>query len=144
MEKSGSIKLTKPEALSIFSFLELNPLAVVKEKQKQLDTNFSERTLYDCKALRIIVKTYLNYKSDDIRFVVQELCRRFIEDIYNNGKRKRSMEELKFIISIIFRYRNLKDYRLANKMEFSVDYLENVRQNLLQLNAITTYQKELF
>lgn len=92
----------------------------------------------------LIIKILLNFKSEEVRAVIQTLCCRFINDIYKNSTATVSFKDIQFLTPVIFKYRNLQDYMLITKMVHDKSFIESVGQSLLKLNAINSYQKLLF
>jgi len=144
MENNLTIHLTKSEALSIFCFSEINPVCVLKDKFNQINNNNHEYLYKDIRRMNLVCNLYLSYKSDESRYVIQGLCKRFIENIYKNDESNLSFEKLCFLIHLIAHFRNVKDYKTINKLSLGKTFLETTRQNLLKINAIPVYQKQLF
>ena len=92
----------------------------------------------------LIIKIFLNYKSEDVRYFVQSLCGNFIDNIYKNSTTTVSVKDFKFLIRVILKYRNLTDYKQIDDVELDKSLVESIRQNLFKLKAIDSYQQLLF
>ena len=143
MEKQ-KVTITKNEALSLFCFQKINPISVLREKQNLLTNENHELVITDLRGMALIVKILANYKSEEVRYIIQNLYAQFFNEIYKDENRVLPFCNFIFMISVLFRYRNIKDYRLIRTITFENKFIETVKENLLSLNAIKTYQKVLF
>lgn len=144
MNELNSIQLTKNEALSLFCFRGLNPASLIREKQELLNTENHQSMFYDLRSMLLIVNILLNFKSEEVRYFIQDLCGLFINDIYKNNTETLSIKDVQFLIPILFKYHNTHDYRKINDIELDKFLVESVRKSLFKLKAIDSYQQLLF
>ncbi len=138
------ITLTKSEALALFCFQEINPVSVLRDKQSILTMANHDALITDLRRMVLLVKTFTNYNSDEVRYIIQHLNARFINDIYKDENSEFCFRDFKFMITFVLRYRNLTDYRLIKTIKFENVFIEYVNKKLLSLNAITAYQRSVF
>lgn len=144
MKEQHSIQLTKDEAISLFCFSGYDPSSLLHEKKSLLNSENHEYFMYDLWTMILIIKIFLNYKSEDVRYFVQSLCCNFIDNIYKNSTTTVSVKDFKFLIRVILKYRNLTDYKQIDDVELDKSLVESIRQNLFKLKAIDSYQQLLF
>ncbi len=144
MKTSHYLFLDKIDALSLFCFHAINPAATLKTKQELIRNENYDADFKALRTMTLVVKILLNYRSDEVRMISQLLCKRFIEDIYPTEETEISFSDLKFLIPIILKYRNLTKLSEVRKLEIPSDLINSTRQKLVSLKVIPSLQTRLF
>lgn len=137
------INLSKEDALAIFGSPYWDPVPVLNYWKTQFTDDNQDVLYQEIKFLLLITKVYLNYSSPEVRLVIQNLCGRYIEEIYSKGQSELPLASLKFLCVVIFRHRNIKDYRKLKNPVYEEDYLDKIRQGLFQAGTTAAYQSRL-
>ncbi len=87
---------------------------------------------------------YINYSSADVRLLIQNLCSGYVQEIYLNEEQKLPLNKLMYMGAIIFRHRNIKDYRKLKKFFADPTHIDKIRYWLFQIGARAEYQTSLF
>ncbi|MDO9153558.1 MAG: hypothetical protein Q7U47_07625 [Paludibacter sp.] len=133
METKEAIKLSKQEALSIFCFLEISYSNVLEQKLEIIKNSRECSLLPDIKNLLLVVKIWKNYKSEKIRDIVQYTMELFIKAIYQSENRRLSMNNLKFILPLVFSFRKVRSQKAMKHTAHNEDYLRYFRNNFKAL-----------
>lgn len=140
---TNSICLTIEAAKSIFGISEVSPITTLRYWQNIVVSQNSDQPYSDMKFMLLLPKTYLNYRSSDVRYAIQGLLNLIIDDIYND-KEETPLNSLKFLYPIVWYHRNIKDYRAIRKLKYEKEFIEEFRKNLLAIGAIKSYQTVMF
>jgi len=82
--------------------------------------------------LRLIIsKTYVNYSSTDLRYVLLSFCKETNHTIYKNETETKSLAELKFLFPIIFHFRNTTDLKIIKQYQSSNILVSDFKTGLL-------------
>jgi hypothetical protein len=114
------ITLNKQEALDVFGLPFWNPTAVLEKWKKKWLFDIDNKALYqDLRLIITISKTYVNYFSTDLRYVLLSFFKETIHTIYKNETETKSLAELKFLFPIIFHFRNTTDLKIIKQYQSS-------------------------
>jgi len=150
--ETSFINLSRSDAEDVFGRY-LKPMPVIDEwsdrlqsdKFNALETDDDFHKLYmEIRFLLVVTGMYIKYSSADVREIIQNLCSRYIHDIYLNEDQRRLLSDLKFIGAIIFRHRNIKEYRKLKKFFAEPAHIDKIRYWLFQIGARAEYQASLF
>lgn len=142
---SPVIHLTEQEAALIFgSPDDWDPVPILNYWCTKFDDENQEILDKELKLLLLVCKTYMRYKSKDVKMLIMGLIRRYIRDIYDNEKKTLPIENFKFLEMVIFRFRNIKDYRRVKKILLQPEFLDKIRYGLFKNGAYPDYQGNLF
>lgn len=144
MDTGSYFFLDKIDALSLFSFEPFNPIAIIQTKKALGRDEYYDEDFYDIRAMILVVKILMNYRSEEIRMFSLLFCKRFIEDIYPTEETEIPFSDLKFLIPIILKYRNLTKLSEVRKLEIPSDLINSTRQKLVSLKVIPSFQTRLF
>ena len=139
-----SIYLTKEEALSIFAFYKYSPIDLIKVKKEEINTITQFHLYREIRWMLKIVSIYLSFKSSEVWYIVSSDCELYIDKIYKTDDTLITFKDLSFLVWFIFIHRNIKDYKMINKLPLDTVKLEAFRGSLLKLKAIEAYQGEMF
>lgn len=137
------IYLSKEDALDIFGSPYWDPVPVINYWKEQFTDDNHDALYQEIKFLLLIAKTYLNYSSPEVRYVILNLCSRYIEEVYSKGQLELPLASLMFLCVVIFRHRNITDYRKLKNPVYEEDYLDKIRQGLFQAGTTAAYQSRL-
>ncbi len=140
---TNNICLTIEDVKSIFGISEVSPISTLRYWQNILVSQNSNQPFSNMKFMLLLPKTYLNYKSRDVRYAIQGLINLIIDDIYNE-KEEIPLNSLKFLYPIVWYHRNIEDYRVIHKLKYEKEFIEEFRKNLLTIGAIKSYQTLIF
>jgi hypothetical protein len=129
MEASEAMRLSKQEALSIFSFLEIGYSQVLEQKFEIVKLNRSDNLLTEMKRLLLVVRIWKTYKSDKIRNIVQDTTELFIKDIYQDENRKLSINDLTFMIPFVFSFRHVHSKKQLRQIKHNESYMKCFRKS---------------
>ena len=123
------MSLSKQEALSIFSFLEIGYFRVLEQKLEIVKQSRSDNLLSEMKRLLLVVKIWKSYKSDKIRNIVQDTTELFIKDIYQDENRRLSIHDLTFLIPFVFSFRHVSSKQELRQIKHSESYMKYFRKS---------------
>lgn len=138
------IYLMKEDAKALLGIGERNIIPVLRYWQSQLTKDNHEAIFADLKFMIVIINTYFNFKSTDVKYLTQVLLNKMIDNIYQSEDEEISLKSFQFMYSIIWQHRNVTKYSLLKNFEYKKELKESVKYNLLALGAIKSYQKVLF
>jgi hypothetical protein len=134
----------KEDAKALLGIGERNIIPVLRYWQSQLTKDNHEAIFADLKFMIVIINTYFNFKSTDVKYLTQVLLNKMIDNIYQSEDEEISLKSFQFMYSIIWQHRNVTKYSLLKNFEYKKELKESVKYNLLALGAIKSYQKVLF
>jgi len=134
----------KEDAKALLGIGERNIIPVLRYWQSQLTKDNHEAIFADLKFMIVIINTYFNFKSTDVKYLTQVLLNKMIDNIYQSEDEEISLKSFQFMYSIIWQHRNVTKYSLLKNFEYKNELKESVKYNLLALGAIKSYQKVLF
>lgn len=139
------IHLTEQEAALIFgSPDDWDPVPILNYWCTKFDDENQEILDQELNLLLLVCKTYMRYKSKDVKYLVMGLVRRYLKVIYSDNKKTLPLENLKFLEIVIFRFRNLKNLSKFKKYFLAQEFLDKIRYGLFKNGAYPDYQGNLF
>ncbi len=142
--KTKAVNLSKEDAKTVFGVTECCPIANLRHWQSIFNNDYYPGLYAEIRFMMLILKTYLNYKSDDVRYIIQNMINKLIDDIYKSEEEEIDLASFKFLYPIIWQHRNFNTYKVLKKHVYKKELIETVRQHLLELGAIQAYQKDLY
>jgi hypothetical protein len=143
MEVRESMRLTKQEALSLFSYLEIEYTSVLNDKMQILKENPDTVLLNEMKRMVLVIKIYDHYKSPKVRDTIQDITALFIRDFYRDENRRISIRELSFLIQFIFSFRNVRVKKEIPLLKHNTSFLSYFKHCYRELAQCVPTQVEL-
>lgn len=89
----------------------------------------------EIRLLLVALKTYLYYRSDEMREIVQGLCARFLADIYRH-KKVAGYEELAPLCSVVLFYRHVPRLSALKKWPREEQFIASWRERWRKLGHL--------
>lgn len=128
MEASVAMRLTKQEALSLFSYLEIGHKRVLLDKLELLKKNPDAVKLKEMKRMMLLISIWENYKSEKVRDKIMDLNALFIRDFYSEAIQRISIIELSFLVHLSFSYRNIKTKNAIRHLQHDEKFMRYFRE----------------